>query len=76
MEGKKVLWFSMLVVLLIGGVNWLVTGIRSAQDGNEEVKDLLNLVNIPQEVSNVVYYLVFVVSVLVLLWAAMYNYKM
>jgi hypothetical protein len=54
----------MAPVLLLGGVNWLVTAIRSWQNDND-VEDLFELINVPQNVSNVLYCVVFVVSLLV-----------
>lgn len=61
---QKMLVVLMALVLLLGGVNWLVTAIRSWQNDND-VEDLFELINAPQNVSNVLYCVVFVVSLLV-----------
>jgi len=55
-----------VIIVAVGGINWLVTGIRSNVNDNEEVSDLLNLIKMPQFVSNIIYYIVFVCSMLVL----------
>jgi uncharacterized membrane protein YuzA (DUF378 family) len=59
-----------LVVVLVGGINWLVTGIRSVMNNNQPVDDLLEM--LPeccwnQMASNIVYYVVFICSVLLFL---------
>ena len=74
-DAQLVLWFSLLAIVFIGGVNWLVTGIRSMQDGNNKIDDLLELIGLPQEASNVIYFVVFAASLVMLLWAIFYNYK-
>lgn len=61
---QNMLVVLMALVLLLGGVNWLVTAIRSWQNDND-VEDLFELINLPQNVSNVLYCVVFVVSLLV-----------
>ena len=48
-EGQLVLWFFLLTVVFIGGLNWLVTAIRSMNSGIV-VPDLLNLVRLPQKI--------------------------
>ena len=74
-DTQLVLWFFLLAIVFVGGVNWLVTGIRSMQEDNTPVDDLLELIGIPQEVSNVIYFVVFACSLAMLLWAIFYNYK-
>ena len=74
-DAQLVLWFSLLAIVFVGGVNWLVTGIRSMQDGNNKIDDLLELFGLPQEASNVIYFVVFAASLVMLLWAIFYNYK-
>lgn len=66
------LWFFLLTVVLIGGVNWLVTAIRNMHGGGE-TDDLLSLMHIPQDVNNIIYILVFVASLVVFLWAIFYK---
>ena len=73
-DAQLVLWFSLLAIVFVGGVNWLVTGIRSMQD-DTQIDDLLELIGLPQEASNVIYFVVFAASLVMLLWAIFYNYK-
>ena len=73
-DAQLVLWFSLLAIVFVGGVNWLVTGIRSMQD-DTRIDDLLELIGLPQEASNVIYFVVFAASLVMLLWAIFYNYK-
>jgi len=72
---KLFIWFYLLAILLIGGINWLVTAIRSLKDSNDEVKDLLNLIGLPQIISNLFYIYVFICSIIVLIWAIYYQIK-
>ena len=72
-ESQLVLWFFLLAVVFIGGLNWLVTAIRSMNSGIV-VPDLLNLVRLPQKYSNYVYITVFLCSLFMLIWAINYNY--
>lgn len=72
-ESQLVLWFFLLAVVFIGGLNWLVTAIRSMNSGIV-VPDLLNLVRLPQKYSNYIYIVVFLCSLLMLIWALNYNY--
>ena len=72
-ESQLVLWFFLLAVVFIGGLNWLVTAIRSMNSGIV-VPDLLNLVRLPQKYSNYVYIAVFLCSLFMLIWAINYNY--
>jgi uncharacterized membrane protein YuzA (DUF378 family) len=67
MEVDRQLYVLCLVVAFIGGVNWLVTGIRSMMQDNTEVEDLLSLLYLPQVVSNIIYFLVFVCSTILIL---------
>ena len=39
------------------------------KDDNEQVYDLLNLIGLPQEASNIIYFVVFAVSLVLLTWA-------
>lgn len=64
-EGQQVLVYLMALVLFLGGLNWLVTAIRSFQNHNQDVDDLFELINLPQVVSNILYCVVFVVSLFV-----------
>lgn len=72
-ESQLVLWFFLLAVVFIGGLNWLVTAIRSMNSGIV-VPDLLNLVRLPQKYSNYIYIVVFLCSLFMLIWAINYNY--
>ena len=63
----KNLYAFCLVIALIGGLNWLVTGIRSMMNDNERVDDLLEYTKLPQLGSNIVYFLVFLCSVVLVL---------
>lgn len=67
MEVNRQLYVFCLVVAFVGGVNWLVTGIRSMMQENADVEDLLDLMMLPQVVSNIVYFLVFLCSTILLL---------
>jgi len=67
MEVNRQLYVFCLIVAFVGGLNWLVTGIRSMMEDNETVDDLLQLMMMPQQVSNIVYFLVFICSTLLLL---------
>jgi uncharacterized membrane protein YidH (DUF202 family) len=53
-------------IIFLGGLNWLVTAIRSFQHNNQDVDDLFELINVPQVISNIIYCIVFVVSLIVL----------
>lgn len=53
-----------LVVILIGGANWLTTGIKNIQD-NSETNDLLDLIGLPQDVNNWIYIVVGVVTIII-----------
>lgn len=53
------------IIIFLGGLNWLVTAIRSIHYHNQDVDDLFELMTIPQWVSNVVYIIVFIVSLIV-----------
>lgn len=53
------------IIIFLGGLNWLVTAIRSFQSHNTDVEDLFELINLPQVVSNILYCVVFVVSLFV-----------
>ena len=64
-EGQQALVYLMALVLFLGGLNWLVTAIRSFQSNNTDVEDLFELINLPQVVSNILYCVVFVVSLFV-----------
>ena len=64
-EGQQALVYLMALVLFLGGLNWLVTAIRSFQSHNTDVEDLFELINLPQVVSNILYCVVFVVSLFV-----------
>ena len=64
-EGQQALVYLMALVLFLGGLNWLVTAIRSFQNHNQDVDDLFELINLPQVVSNILYCVVFVVSLFV-----------
>jgi hypothetical protein len=64
-EGQQALVYLMALVLFLGGLNWLVTAIRSFQHSNQDVDDLFELINLPQVVSNILYCVVFVVSLFV-----------
>ena len=56
------------IVSLIGGVNWLVTAINSWTNNNEETPDLLQQnLNLSTGVSNVIYIVVFVCTLLLFL---------
>ena len=71
------LWFTLLAIVFVGGVNWLVTGIRSMNDGSHpQVEDLLELMGLPQEASNIIYFVVFAASLAMVIWALFYQYKM
>lgn len=69
MEVNKNLYVFCLVVAFVGGVNWLVTGIRSMAEDNDEVKDLLNYVvtDKHQVISNIIYFVVFLCTAVLLL---------
>ena len=57
-----------LLLVFVGGVNWLITGIRSMEQGNIEVEDGFNLIpGFPPEVSNILYFVVFAAT-LVITW--------
>lgn len=53
------------IIIFLGGLNWLVTAIRSIQHHNQDVDDLFELMTIPQCCSNGLYIIVFIVSLIV-----------
>jgi len=53
-----------LIVILIGGANWLTTGIKNIQD-DTETNDLLDLIGLPQDANNWIYIVVGVVTILI-----------
>lgn len=65
MEMNRNLYLVCLVVVIIGGINWLVTGIRSMMADNERVDDLLEYTMLPQLGSNIIYFLVFLCTLVV-----------
>jgi uncharacterized membrane protein YuzA (DUF378 family) len=58
---------SCIVIMIIGSVNWLTTGIRNIQDDTETDNDLLSLIQIPPDVNNWIYISVGVASILFVL---------
>ena len=55
---KLVLFLAFIA--LVGGINWLVTAINSWSNNSEPTVDLLQKnLNIPVDVSNVIYVVVF-----------------
>lgn len=63
--------FFVSFVALIGGVNWLITAINSWTNDNEETPDLLqHNMNLSVGLSNVIYVVVFVCTLLVFLMVA------
>jgi len=64
---KEMVYYLCLFLVLVGGINWLVTAIRSLSDDSDpQVYDLLELIKLPQGVSNVVYIIVFVSTLVVM----------
>jgi len=56
------------LISLIGGINWLITAINSWANNNEETPDLLQKnMKFPVGLSNVIYIVVFVCTLLVFL---------
>jgi len=53
-----------LLVILIGGANWLTTGIKNIQD-NTETNDLLALIGLHQDANNWIYIVVGVVTIII-----------
>ena len=55
-------------IALVGGINWLVTAINSWSNDSEPTYDLLQKnLNIPVDVSNVIYILVFICTLVLYL---------
>ena len=67
---KLTLWFVCLSIVVIGGLNWIVTAYRT---DDKPVPDLLNLLGLKQNISNIVYWIIGIVSVITLLWAIQYQ---
>lgn len=75
-DAKMFAWFFLLTVVFVGGLNWLITGIRSMEQGNIEVEDGFHLIpGFPQEVSNILYFVVFAATLVMVIWAIFYNYN-
>jgi len=69
---KMIALSVLLTVTLIGGVNWLVTGINSFKNDNEATNDLLqNQLNISAEISNIIYFIVFACNLLLIGWVGL-----
>jgi len=67
MNVKEIVYYMSLFLVLIGGINWLVTGVRSLMNESDpQVDDLLELIKLPQEVSNIIYIVVFVATLIVM----------
>ena len=66
------LWFVCLTILVIGGLNWIITACRT---GDKSVPDLLNLFGLKQNISNIIYWIVGIVSIITLVWAIQYQLK-
>ena len=63
---KLVLFLAFIA--LVGGINWLVTAINSWSNNSEPTVDLLQKnLNIPVDVSNVIYVVVFVCTLVLFL---------
>jgi len=54
---------TLLAVVIVGALNWLVTGILNL-DGSKQVDDLLHVLFFPQAVSSWVYVIVGIAGVL------------
>lgn len=65
--------YNMVIIILafialVGGINWLVTAINSWSNDSEPTDDLLQKnLNIPVDVSNVIYVLVFICTLVLYL---------
>jgi len=67
MNVQEIVYYMSLFLVLIGGINWLVTGVRSLMNESDpQVDDLLELIKLPQEVSNIIYIVVFVATLIVM----------
>lgn len=53
-----------LIVMIIGSLNWLTTGIRNLTEDTETDNDLLSLIGIPPEVNNYIYIVVGAASII------------
>ena len=69
----QILLFIYLTIGLVGGLNWIVTAYRT---GSKPVPDLLNLIGIKQNISNIIYWIVGIVSIITLLYSFHYRNKL
>ncbi len=60
----KVFYVFCLIVVLVGGTNWLVTAINSWENDDESVPDLLQTqVGLSSSISNWIYLVVFICTI-------------
>jgi uncharacterized membrane protein YuzA (DUF378 family) len=64
----RILYYLVALIVLVGGVNWLMTGINNMDAKKEtDIPDLLDTLGLHQDVSNWVYIIVFVCTILFVL---------
>lgn len=62
---RNVLYFLSAPILIVGGLNWLATGIQNLrnQDTATKPNDLLNTLGIPSMIANVIYIIVGIAAI-------------
>jgi len=64
----KILYYLVALIVLVGGVNWLMTGINNMDAKKEtDIPDLLDTLGLNQDVSNWIYIVVFACTLLFVL---------
>lgn len=75
-QARDVLLYLSAPVLIIGGLNWLATGIQNVRKGEAATKsdDLLNALQLPTFVINIIYIIVGIAAIGMLAYLFMFTF--